>query len=330
MTGNRSLALVVLSVAGAIALFWLVVHQVSALWLDVALRPEVREALQRSMDDQKRLRALDDGHREEYRQQFESTRRLLQRLDVIRMSREQVLRRFEIALGTLFAFVTALAAAWMWTRLRRAQERERRDYLERVSVLQENARRHAHELKGPLTAARLELERGELESVAEELERLARLSRQQASFAAIGTPVLRRESLRAIVEELCATFADAWPDMTLRCSTGDAAVCVDRDMLRQVLVNLCSNSALAGATSITFTIARQQLDVSDDGGGIAESLRAHVFDPYVTTRRSGEGMGLGLAISRKIMIDHGGDLQLAATSPSGTTFRITFGVVECN
>src|SRR4051794_37385109 len=93
VTGDRLRALMVLSVAGAIALFWLVVHQVSALWLDVALRPEVREALQRSMDDQKRLRALDDGHREEYRRQFESTRQLLQRLDVIRMSREQMLRR---------------------------------------------------------------------------------------------------------------------------------------------------------------------------------------------------------------------------------------------
>jgi len=144
--------------------------------------------------------------------------------------------------------------------------------------------------------------------------------------------VLRRDSLRAVVEEFCATFGKAWPGVSLRFAGGDAEVCADRDMVRQVLVNLCSNSALAieGEGSVTFTIARGVLDVSDTGGGIPESLRASVFDPYVTTRRTGEGMGLGLSISRKIMIDHGGDLQLAATSTSGTTFRLIFGEMECS
>ena len=47
-----------------------------------------------------------------------------------------------------------------------------------------------------------------------------------------------------------------------------------------------------------------------------------MFDPYVTTRKIGEGMGLGLAISRKIMFDHGGDLLLVSSSLQGTTFRL--------
>jgi signal transduction histidine kinase len=332
------MALLLLAVIGATLFFWVVIHQVSGLWLDVALRPEVREALQRSMDDQKNLRALDTSHRDDYRRRFETTRKLLQRLDVIRMNREEMLRRFEVILVGLFALAAAAAAISLRQRYRRAQTLERRQYLDRVSVLQENARRHAHEMKGPLTAARLELERAlegdqeALASVAEELERLTRLSRQQASFAAIGKPVLRRDSLRAVVEEFCATFGNAWPGVSLRFGGGDAEVCADRDMVRQVLVNLCSNSALAieGEGSVTFTIARRTLDVIDTGGGIPESLRASVFDPYVTTRRTGEGMGLGLSISRKIMIDHGGDLQLAATSTSGTTFRLIFGETECS
>lgn len=332
MTGGRSIALLLLAVIGATLFFWLVVHQVSALWLDVALRPEVRAALQQSMDDQKRLRALDAGHRDDYRARFENTQTLLHRLDVIRMNREGMLRRFELILAGIFVLAAAAVAISLAQRYRRAQALERRQYLDRVSVLQENARRHAHEMKGPLTAARLELERGDVESVLEELERLAKLSRQQASFAAIGRPVLRRDSLRAIVEEFCATFASAWPGVALRFSGGDAMVCADRDMLRQVLVNLCSNSAMAidGEGSVTFTITRRALDVTDTGGGIPDSLRSSVFDPYVTTRRTGEGMGLGLSISRKIMLDHGGDLQLAATSTSGTTFRLTFGETECS
>ena len=351
MTATRSTVTVILTIAAATLLFWVVLHQISSLWLDVALRPEVREALARSMEDQKKLRSLDPEQREEYRRRFDATRRLLNRIEVIRMNREAVLRRFELVLIGVFASMAVLAAVNLSIRYRRAQERERRQYLERVSVLQETARRHAHEIKGPLTAARLEMERfadlargpasaDELaraqHSVGEELDRLARFTREFSTFGGLGKPVLRRESLGEIVEEFCATFAEAWPGMRLGQEGVPVLhdhVCADRDMLRQVLVNLCTNSAKAGAHHVTFAIsrgARVALDVRDDGLGIAAPMRARIFDPYVTTRKIGEGMGLGLSISRKVMLDHGGDLQLAATSTEGTTFRLTFGEPACN
>ena len=344
-------AVSLLGVAAATLLFWFVVHEVSGLWLDVALRPEVRQALQKSLEDQKRMRALDAAHGEEYRKQFERTSTLLHRLDVIRMNREQMLRRFEVMLVALFAIVGTGIAVSLAARDRRTRTRERREYLDRVAVMQERARRHAHETNGPLTAARLELERAcdavrqgaaadeiaaVLDSAGDEIEKLSKLTREQASFAAIGSPVLRELSLGAVVAEFCTTFANAWPEVALRFEPGDAQVCADRDMLRQVLVNLCANSAMAidGEGSVAFTITRRggrvTLDVSDSGGGIPESLRASVFDPYVTTRRTGQGMGLGLSISRKIMIEHGGDLQLVATSSSGTTFRLLFGELACS
>ena len=114
---------------------------------------------------------------------------------------------------------------------------------------------------------------------------------------------------------------------------GEHRVSVDRDLIRRVLANLCSNSALAVGERgvVTFRIRSDgddngavHLDVHDDGHGIDPSIRARLFEPYVTTRRVGEGMGLGLAISRKILLDHGGDLELLGSSPSfGTTFRLT-------
>jgi two-component system C4-dicarboxylate transport sensor histidine kinase DctB len=243
-----------------------------------------------------------------------------------------------------------MAAAILWLRYRRAQERERRQYLDRVTSLQQTARRHAHEIKGPLTAARLELERfGDLarrgataeelvpaqESMAEELDRLARFTREFSSFGGLGQPVLRKESLGHLIEEFCTTFANAWPSVELQDNGGDATICADRDMIRQVLVNLCTNSAKAvnGKGRVTFSIskngARVMLDVRDDGSGIPPSLRSRVFDPYVTTRKIGEGMGLGLSISRKVMLDHGGDLELVETSERGTVFRLTFGDAAC-
>ncbi|HVG23507.1 MAG TPA: ATP-binding protein [Thermoanaerobaculia bacterium] len=348
MTRTRSLATLLAAVAAASLLFWFVVHRVSNLWLDVALRPEVRQAMERSLEDQKQLRRLDPARRDVYRRRFDDMQQQLNRLEVIRMNREAMLRRFELALVAVFTLGALLAAVTLWMRYRRAQQRERAEYRERVSSLQETARRHAHEIKGPLTAARLELERfsdlarrgaGEQElmaaqeSVGEELERLARFTREFSSFGGIGSPQLRRESLGQLLEEFCATFASAWPPMRLEENGGDAIVCVDRDMLRQLLVNLCTNSSRASATRVTFAIAkaatRVMLDVRDDGSGIAESLRARVFDPYVTTRRIGEGMGLGLSISRKVMLDHGGDLELVSSSAEGTVFRVTFGENAC-
>ena len=344
---KRSLAFLLLMVIASTVLFWLVIHQISGFWLDMALHPDVRQALERSMDDQKRLRELDAPRSAEFRKQFERTRTLLRRLEVVRMSRERMLGHFEVVLVSIFAMTAAAAAISVWMRARRAQEYERKQYLDRIGVLQETARRHGHEIKGPLTAARLELERAAdglrrgapledvraaLESAVEELERGSRFVRDHASFAAIGAPVLRPLVLGKFIDEFCTTFADAWPNTELRFSGGEAEVCADRDLLRQVLVNLCTNSARAsdGNGSVTFAITRRGLDVTDTGRGIPESLQPRIFDPYVTTRTAGEGMGLGLTISRKIMLDHGGDLTLVETSASGTTFRLTFGDNPCS
>lgn len=228
-----------------------------------------------------------------------------------------------------------------------ARDRKRLAYLKNLSVWQETARRHAHEMRTPLTAARLELARLQqlLEgdearqiaaSVGEELERLGRFTQQFTSFARVPEPHLDVHDLGPVVSEFVGTFAAAWPGLTLRFEPPGKALCaaVDRGMLRQALVNLCDNSALALRAfdgrrgTVTLKLSESGrcvcLDVADDGPGIPAEIRSRVFEPYVTTRKIGEGMGLGLAISKKILLDHGGDLEILETSTSGTTFRLTF------
>lgn len=376
-------------VAAATLVFYVSQHQLSSLWLDVTLRPEVRDALQRSLDDQKRLRALDPEHSETYRRNFEQTRTLLNHIDVLRMNRREMLLRYELTLAAVFALVLIIAAVFAAMRYLRnerrlaalqdglealsrgdeqialgerrrdviariarmieetarvvSRERRRLAYLEHLSSWQEAARRHAHEIRTPLTAARLEVDRlatlsGEhagpaaieraKESVFEELDRLSRFTKEFSSFATVPQPVLRTEPLTEIAEEFCLTFASAWPVLTFAVERDDGAtVVVDRDMLRQVLVNLCANAAGAGARHVTFSIAHDErfgfLEIRDDGSGIEPAIRSRLFEPYVTTRKIGEGMGLGLAISRKIVLDHGGDLELVASSPEGTALRLS-------
>jgi signal transduction histidine kinase len=341
----KNVLLVAAIVMAATGLFYVVLHQVSGVLLDVALRPEVRASLERSLADQKRLRALDPDNEHRYRLRFDETQKLLNRIDVIRMNREAVLQRFETTLVAVFVASLLIGGFIAWRRSRRAEERRRRDYVARFAAWQEAARRHAHEIKTPLTAARLEVDRlvsltrngasaedldSAIESVFEELDRLARFTREFSSFAAVAQPVPRPEELNSLVAEFCSTFANAWPNIVLHPVPAAAVtVNVDRDMLRQVLVNLCTNSsrAVSGSGNVSFTIQRDRsaafLDVADDGSGIADSIRGRVFDPYITTRNVGEGMGLGLAISRKIMLDHGGDLAIVSSSSAGTTFRLT-------
>jgi signal transduction histidine kinase len=100
----------------------------------------------------------------------------------------------------------------------------------------------------------------------------------------------------------------------------------DRDQLFRVLVNLGRNAAEAGAHAVRVSAThapdgRFYIDVSDDGPGLPPRARDKLFTPFTGSARAG-GTGLGLAIARDLVRGHGGDITLAATSGSGTTFRI--------
>jgi two-component system, NtrC family, nitrogen regulation sensor histidine kinase NtrY len=219
------------------------------------------------------------------------------------------------------------------------RDRRRIQYLDHLAAWQEAARRHAHEIRTPLTAARLEVDRlaatagGSAEareaqaSIHEELDRLREFTREFTSFARVGQPRLAEHDLWDALEEFWCNFAGAWDlRLIVERTSCDCRVRIDKEMFRQVLANLCSNSAMAGAKRVTFRVSEERtrwlLDVVDDGPGIDPSVRARLFEPYTTTRPIGEGMGLGLAISKKIMLDHGGDLE-SIDSACGATFRIT-------
>lgn len=240
------------------------------------------------------------------------------------------------------------------TSRRMARDRRRLAALRNLSAWQEAARRHAHEMRTPLTGARLELtrltgllaseslEKGEAirqaaASAGQEIERLGAFAQQFTSFARLPSPEKKTWDVGGLLEEFATTFAGAWPNLTLGYERPEASIAVaaDRDMLRQVLVNLCDNSSLAlgdrkGRVELTAAVEGEAavVRVADDGPGVADEVRPRLFEPYTTTRKIGHGMGLGLAISKKILLDHDGDLELEKTSEEGTVFRWTLPLKE--
>lgn len=239
-----------------------------------------------------------------------------------------------------------IAAMIERTSRRMARDRQRLAALDNLAAWQEAARRHAHEMRTPLTGLQLELTRaaqlladerpeeevrGALASAGQEANRLKEFTSRFTSFARLPEPRPSRQELGALIEEFAATYAAAWDNLQLEVEGGEnLPVDADRDQLRQVLVNLADNSSRAfgeasgrlcfrcGSAGTTVWV-----DVADDGPGVPADVRRRLFEPYSTTRGIGEGMGLGLAICRKILLDHGGDLELRETDAPGAVFRLS-------
>jgi signal transduction histidine kinase len=113
-----------------------------------------------------------------------------------------------------------------------------------------------------------------------------------------------------------------------------AKVQMDRHMLRRALINLVRNAVQAidgaGKSEGTIRISLRRdadywvIDVDDDGPGIPEELRLSAFDPYVTTKL--DGAGLGLAITKKIIVEHGGAIAVNQSELGGACVRIRLPV----
>jgi two-component system sensor histidine kinase HydH len=69
-----------------------------------------------------------------------------------------------------------------------------------------------------------------------------------------------------------------------------------------------------------------EIHFADTGPGISPETRQHLFEPFFTTRP--EGTGLGLALCREIVVQHGGEIELETTGGSGTSFRITLPEID--
>lgn len=100
-----------------------------------------------------------------------------------------------------------------------------------------------------------------------------------------------------------------------------------KDKLNQVWINLLNNALQAMSYVGTLEIKIQfiepwiKVSITDSGTGISDSIKSKIFDPFFTTKPGGEGMGLGLDICKKIILQMGGKIELEDV-PKGACFSV--------
>lgn len=111
-------------------------------------------------------------------------------------------------------------------------------------------------------------------------------------------------------------------------STGAIIAPVNAQEIKQVVLNLITNGLESldpgGTVHVQLTHKRQQaiLEVTDNGCGMTDEIKAHLFEPFFTRRRDGQGTGLGMSISYRIINEHGGTIEVHSDGP-GQGSRIT-------
>ncbi len=221
---------------------------------------------------------------------------------------------------------------------------ESQAHQERMSVLGEIAAVMAHELNNPLAAISMfaqmlqkKLEPGTtLHESADVIGRNVKTCKQTISglldLAARGSFETAPFDVHDLIDDvqgfLRPILQRARVALDVSAGATRSVIVGDEVQLRQVFINLLMNAAQACPEGGTVRITtrdqgdRIEVEVQDDGTGIPEAVRPRVFEPFFTTKGAGVGTGLGLPTSRRIVQEHGGELELLATGAEGTTFAV--------
>jgi len=218
-----------------------------------------------------------------------------------------------------------------------AKQRDRVRYLEEISSWQEFAKILAHEIKNPLTPIKMlvtsladsyreqapekfaaQLARMQT-MVDEELAHLNDTVNKFSDFAKIPSVRLIEADISMLlaqhVKAISATLDRARVSLVDSGGGNSPRAKIDSTLFRQVLTNILRNGIEANpGRSVNFTVTATgvvdtiQITIENDGVPVPADMAPRIFDPYITAKAGNDNMGLGLAIARKIVIEHGGDI----------------------
>ncbi len=214
---------------------------------------------------------------------------------------------------------------------------------ERLAAIGRMAAHVTHEVRNPLSSIGLNVDmlgdevhdegaesRRLLESIQQELERLESITEEYLRLARLPEPSLTPEDpthlLRDLADFVRREMDASGVELRVDIAAPLPPVAMDEPQLRQALLNLLRNAREAmpdgGVAKLEATRYDDgvRIQIHDEGAGIDDDEREHVFDLFYTTKE--RGTGLGLPLTQQIVVAHGGTIACKARLPTGTTFEI--------
>jgi signal transduction histidine kinase len=273
---------------------------------------------------------------------------------------EQRKTRRQILLGGIVLCVTLLAVTYainLHSSRLLARERDaitaeveriqqRLGQQERVTAIGRLAAGVAHEIRNPLNAVQILVQRFDREIqpmpesqakyaeftrvIKDELKRVNQIIEEFLRFARVRPPAFERVDVAALVRDICALEHGELAERTITLDQHIAAhlepIEADPQQIKQALVNIIKNAIDATPADGRITVGIAQRDgattitVRDTGRGMDELTRERAFDLYFTTKDC--GLGIGLAITRRIIDDHHGEITLGVNKPQGAVVTV--------
>jgi PAS domain S-box-containing protein len=227
--------------------------------------------------------------------------------------------------------------------------REQLNQSERLAALGRISANVAHEIRNPLTvvggfARRLQhiiqdedSQREYIDFIVSEVSNLEEILKDILNYARTTTLQLNRHRIYEIVDDVLKAYEDLCKERSITIMNSynyTSDITIDRNRVREVIVNIVSNAldAIGNNGTLTVGTGQEQVDgisyvtvkISDTGEGISLDKLDKIFEPFFTTKVSTRGIGLGLSISKRIMEEHGGFIKVASTIGAGTTFTLYF------
>lgn len=224
----------------------------------------------------------------------------------------------------------------------RKETQRRLAQTERLATLGELMAGVAHEVRNPLTAIRgyvqiirqqtsLPVHQEYLSVVLKEIDSINRVIQQLLDFSRPRQSQWQQVLLNSLIEETLILVQTSGVQARIAFNVEQdkelPAIVADRELLKQVILNILINAVQAISTcgeirirTLSYSATQQAVIIEDNGCGIDIALQKKIFDPFFTTKAS--GTGLGLALSQRIINAHQGDIHVASMPECGATFTL--------